>query len=170
MSQIIQKPDIQYKVIIVGDSGVGKSCFLLQFTEGIFKTDHNVTLGAEYGSKVMDIDSKKIKLQIWDTVIYIQAGEESFRSITRTFYRNSHGVILMYNIRRLESFNHIPTWLEEARQNTDPDVSIFLVGNKCDKADSKRTVTTEQADNFAKANHLAGFIEVSAKTALNVSE
>jgi small GTP-binding protein len=70
MSEIVHKPDSQFKVIIVGDSGVGKSCFLLQFTEGIFKTDHNVTLGADYGSKTIEIDGKKIKLQIWDTVTY----------------------------------------------------------------------------------------------------
>ena len=76
----------------------------------------------------------------------------------------------MYNIRRLESFNHIPSWLEEARLNTDPDASIFLVGNKLDNAQTKRAVTTQQAENFAKQNNLAGFIEASAKTAENVAE
>ena len=76
----------------------------------------------------------------------------------------------MYNIRRLESFNHIPSWLEEAKLNTDPDASIFLVGNKLDKAQTKRAVTTQQAENFAKQNNLAGFIEASAKTAENVTE
>lgn len=96
------QPDALYKLLIIGDSGVGKSCFLLQFTEGDFKEDHNVTIGVEYGAKTVKVADKNLKLQIWDT-----AGQESFRAITRSFYRNAHGVVLMYDLTRSESYESL---------------------------------------------------------------
>jgi Ras-related protein Rab-2A len=160
-----RQPDALFKLIIIGDSGVGKSCFLLQFTEGNFKEDHNVTIGVEYGSKTLKVNSKHIKLQIWDT-----AGQESFRAITRSFYRNAHGVILMYDITRLESFANLKDWLREVRQNSDPDTTVYLVGNQLDLADDEREVQTEDAEHWAKDNNLDGFSEASAKTAENVAD
>ena len=160
-----QVPDALFKIIIIGDSGVGKSCFLLQFTEGDFKEDHNVTIGVEYGAKVLSVAGKNIKLQIWDT-----AGQESFRAITRTFYRNANGVILMYDLTRVESFNSLVDWLKEVKQNSDPDVAIYLVGNMSDLETEEREVETQRAELFVQENGLSGWIEASAKTANNVQE
>lgn len=159
------QPDSLFKLLIIGDSGVGKSCFLLQFIDGDFKEDHNVTIGVEYGAKTVTAGGKQIKLQIWDT-----AGQESFRAITRSFYRNANGVILMYDLTRLESFENLEDWLREIRLNSDPDVVVYLVGNMHDLADEEREVSTEVAQKFANEKKLDGFIEASAKTAENVSD
>lgn len=165
MSESEEIADAVFKLLIIGDSGIGKSCFLLQFTEGRFKDDHTVTIGVEYGSKTLALNDKKVKLQIWDT-----AGQEDYRSITRSFYRNAHGIILMYDLTRSESFDHLPDWLKEARQNAGPDVSIFLVGNVVDLADEEREVFAEAGKQFSDENKLSGFTEASAKTAENVTE
>lgn len=159
------QPDSLFKLLIIGDSGVGKSCFLLQFIDGDFKEDHNVTIGVEYGAKTVTAAGKQIKLQIWDT-----AGQESFRAITRSFYRNANGVILMYDLTRLESFENLEDWLREIRLNSDPDVVVYLVGNMKDLADEEREVSTEIAQKFANEKKLDGFIEASAKTAEHVSD
>ncbi|OMJ66015.1 hypothetical protein SteCoe_37297 [Stentor coeruleus] len=159
------QPDSLFKLLIIGDSGVGKSCFLLQFIEGDFKEDHNVTIGVEYGAKTVTIAGKQIKLQIWDT-----AGQESFRAITRSFYRNANGVILMYDLTRLESFENLEDWLREIRLNSDPEVVVYLVGNMLDLADEEREVETSAAEKFANDKKLDGFIEASAKTAEHVAE
>jgi small GTP-binding protein len=124
----------------------------------------------EYGAKTLKVQDKNIKLQIWDTVTLTQAGQESFRAITRTFYRNANGVILMYDLTRMESFESLTDWLKEVRQNSDPDVVIYLVGNMLDLADEEREVSTTQASEFSKMQDLAGFTEASAKTAQNVNE
>ena len=163
MSEV--QPDSLFKLLIIGDSGVGKSCFLLQFIDGDFKEDHNVTIGVEYGAKTVSAAGKQIKLQIWDT-----AGQESFRAITRSFYRNANGVILMYDLTRAESFDDLDDWLREIRLNSDPDVVVFLVGNMLDLADEEREVSTEAAQKFATDKKLDGFLEASAKTADHVSE
>lgn len=160
-----RQPDATFKLLIIGDSGVGKSCFLLQFTEGNFKEDHNVTIGVEYGAKIIKVNSQYIKLQIWDT-----AGQESFRAITRSFYRNAHGVILMYDLTRLESFENLKDWLKEVRHHSGPDTTIYLVGNQLDLAEEEREVEAELAETWAKENHLDGFSEASAKTAENVAD
>ncbi|CAG9329964.1 unnamed protein product [Blepharisma stoltei] len=156
---------IQFKLLIIGSSGVGKSCFLLQFTEGVFKQDHIVTIGVEYGAKNITINNTLVKLQIWDT-----AGQEEYRSITRTFYRNAHGIIIMYDITNLETFEDIDSWINEAKQNAGPDVSLFLVGNVLDLSPEEREVDTDIAEKYAAENKLDGFMETSAKTAENVTE
>ena len=159
------QPDSLFKLLIIGDSGVGKSCFLLQFIDGDFKEDHNVTIGVEYGAKTVQAAGKNIKLQIWDT-----AGQESFRAITRSFYRNANGVVLMYDLTLLESFENLEDWLREIRLNSDPDAVVFLVGNMLDLADEERQVSKEAAENFVKEKKIDGFTEASAKTADHVSE
>ncbi|KAL6520423.1 Ras-related protein RABB1c [Orobanche hederae] len=152
-----------FKYIIIGDTGVGKSCLLLQFTDKRFQPVHDLTIGVEFGARMITIDNKPIKLQIWDT-----AGQESFRSITRSYYRGAAGALLVYDITRRESFNHLASWLEDARQHADPNMSIMLIGNKCDLA-HRRAVSTEEGEQFAKENKLI-FMEASAKTAQNVEE
>lgn len=159
------QPDSLFKLLIIGDSGVGKSCFLLQFIDNDFKEDHNVTIGVEYGAKTVTASGKQIKLQIWDT-----AGQESFRAITRSFYRNANGVILMYDLTRIESFENLEDWLREIKLNSDPEVVIFLVANMLDLADEEREVSFEAGQKFMNEKKLDGFVEASAKTAERVNE
>jgi Ras-related protein Rab-2A len=152
-----------FKYIIIGDTGVGKSCLLLQFTDKRFRVDHDLTIGVEFGARSVDIDGKSIKLQIWDT-----AGQESFRSITRSYYRGAAGALLVYDVTRRETFAHLNRWIEETRYNGNPDMSIMLVGNKID-LDGRRVISTEEGQKFAEQNGLQ-FVETSAKNALNVED
>ena len=140
---------------------MGKSCLLLQFTDKRFQPVHDLTIGVEFGARMVTIDSRQIKLQIWDT-----AGQESFRSITRSYYRGAAGALLVYDITRRDTFNHLARWLEEARQNSGSNMSIMLIGNKSD-LEHRRAVTLEEGQKFAEANGLI-FLETSAKTAANV--
>lgn len=150
-----------FKYIIIGDTGVGKSCLLLQFTDKRFQPVHDLTIGVEFGARLITIDNNQIKLQIWDT-----AGQESFRSITRSYYRDAAGALLVYDITRRESFNHLGRWLEEARQNGNPNMTIMLIGNKSD-LEHRRAVSTKEGEVFAQENGLV-FLETSAKSAANV--
>merc|ERR1712159_380190 len=152
-----------FKYIIIGDTGVGKSCLLLQFTDRRFQPIHDLTIGVEFGARMITIDKKQIKLQIWDT-----AGQESFRSITRSYYRGAAGALLVYDITRRETFAHLTSWLEESRQHASPNMTIMLIGNKCDD-EEKRAVTKEEGELFAKQHGLL-FLETSAKTAHNVED
>mmetsp|Transcript_79404 Transcript_79404/g.220965 ORF Transcript_79404/g.220965 Transcript_79404/m.220965 type:complete len:212 (-) Transcript_79404:111-746(-) len=151
-----------FKYIIIGDTGVGKSCLLLQFTDKRFRADHDITIGVEFGARLIKIEEKQIKLQIWDT-----AGQESFRSITRSYYRGASGALLVYDISRRETFTHLTRWLEEARANANSNMSIMLIGNKCDL--ERREVSFEEGSQFALDSGLI-FRETSAKTAHNVDE
>ncbi|KEG08477.1 ras-related protein rab-2a [Trypanosoma grayi] len=152
-----------FKYIIIGDSGVGKSCLLLQFTDKRFEPLHDLTIGVEFGARVVTIQQKNVKLQIWDT-----AGQESFRSITRSYYRGACGALLVYDVTRRETFTHLQTWLEDAKANANTAIVIMLIGNKCD-LEAKRQVSREEGETFAKANNLV-FMETSAKTAQNVDD
>jgi Ras-related protein Rab-2A len=152
-----------FKYIIIGDTGVGKSCLLLQFTDKRFQPVHDLTIGVEFGARMITIDNRQIKLQIWDT-----AGQESFRSITRSYYRGAAGALLVYDITRRETFNHLTRWLEEARQNANQSMVIMLIGNKSD-LDHRRQVSRDEGEKFAKEHGLV-FLETSAKTAANVEE
>lgn len=146
---------------------------LLQFTDKRFRQQHDLTIGVEFGARTVQINQKNIKLQIWDTVRilklnFTQAGQESFKSITRSYYRGAAGALLVYDITRRDTYNHLTRWLEEVRQNGNPDMTIMLIGNKCD-LDARRQVSTEEGERFAKENGLI-FMETSAKTAFNVEE
>uniref|UniRef100_A0A1I8FVF7 Ras-related protein Rab-2A n=1 Tax=Macrostomum lignano TaxID=282301 RepID=A0A1I8FVF7_9PLAT len=135
-----------FKYIIIGDTGVGKSCLLLQFTDKRFQPVHDLTIGVEFGA----------------------AGQESFRSITRSYYRGAAGALLVYDITRRDTFNHLTTWLQDARQHSSSNMVIMLIGNKSD-LDSRRDVKREEGEAFAKEHGLI-FMETSAKTAANVEE
>jgi len=152
-----------FKYIIIGDTGVGKSCLLLQFTDKRFQPVHDLTIGVEFGARMVTIDNKQVKLQIWDT-----AGQESFRSITRSYYRGAAGALLVYDITRRDTFKHLSRWLEEARQHSQSNMVIMLIGNKND-LEHRRAVSTEEGKAFADANGLV-FMETSAKTAFNVEQ
>lgn len=150
-----------FKYIIIGDTGVGKSCLLLQFTDKRFQPVHDLTIGVEFGARMITVSDKSIKLQIWDT-----AGQESFRSITRSYYRGAAGALLVYDITRRDTFKHLGRWLEEARQHSQSNMVIMLIGNKSD-LEHRRAVSTEEGKAFADEHGLV-FMETSAKTAFNV--
>eukprot|EP01103_Thecamoeba_quadrilineata_P018581 TRINITY_DN7122_c0_g1_i1.p1 TRINITY_DN7122_c0_g1~~TRINITY_DN7122_c0_g1_i1.p1 ORF type:complete len:205 (+),score=25.84 TRINITY_DN7122_c0_g1_i1:18-632(+) len=152
-----------FKYIIVGDTAVGKSCLLLQFTDNRFQAVYDLTIGVEFGSKTVTIEQNQVKLQIWDT-----AGQEKFRSITRSYYRGASGCLLVYDITRRETFEHLGTWLDDCRKFSNQNIVIMLIGNKVDE-ESKRAVSKEEGEEFAKRYNLT-FIETSAKTNQNVEQ
>ena len=123
---------------------MGKSCLLLQFTDKRYSVHRILTIGVEFGSRMVTIDDKQIKLQIWDT-----AGQESFRSITRSYYHAAAGALLAYDITRRETFDHLASWLEDARQHANPNMTIMLIGNKSDIT-HRRAVSHEEGEAFAR--------------------
>jgi len=143
--------------------GVGKSCLLHQFTENRFVADSPHTIGVEFGTQLITVREKKIKLQIWDT-----AGQERFRAVTRSYYRGAAAALLVYDVTRRATFNQLTTWLTDCRNLTNPNTVIMLIGNKMDLEDA-RTVSYEEANTWAKENGLL-FLETSAKTGQNVEE
>ncbi|GFP91190.1 RAS-related protein rabb1c [Phtheirospermum japonicum] len=164
MSSASASEACEFNYIIIGDSGVGKSCLLLQFVDNRFQPVHDTTIGVEFGKKMITIDNIPIMLRIWDT-----AGKERFFSITTSYYRNAAVALLVYDITRRGTFEHIASWLEDARRFGHVNMKIMLVGNKCDMPARKRAVSTEQGEQFAKENGLT-FMETSCKTAYNVDE
>lgn len=142
---------------------MGKSSLLLQFTDKRFLSTHEMTIGVEFGSRNLEIAKNTIKLQIWDT-----AGQESFRSITRSYYRGSCAAILVYDTTRRDSFTHLTRWLDEVKHNSHLDIVVMLVGNKSDVI-TKRQVSIKEGEDFATERGLL-FTEASAKTGANVEE
>jgi len=153
-----------FRFIIVGDTSVGKSCLLLQFTDKLFKYEHEATIGVEFGSRTVGIRTKQVKLQVWDT-----AGQESFKSITRSYYRGAIGALLVYDVTKKSSFDNVLKWLEETRTYASDKMVIVLVGNKVDIDESRREVTYDEGQNFALQYNLL-FYETSAKNGQNVDE
>jgi len=129
-----------------------------------FKTEHQVTIGVEFGAYNLTVDGKVIKIQIWDT-----AGQESFKSVTRIFYRGAHCVFLTYDITRDETFVSLGDWLKEIKQHASEDVLIYLVGNKAE-LESEREITFDRAIEYAKSNGIHKCFETSAKSGLCVEE
>ncbi|KAG5682365.1 hypothetical protein PVAND_011721 [Polypedilum vanderplanki] len=155
--------DYLFKFLIIGSAGAGKSCILHNFIENKFKEDSSHTIGVEFGSRVVSVGGKSIKLQVWDT-----AGQERFRSVTRSYYRGAAGALLVYDVTSRESFNSLSNWLTDTRNLASPNIIIILVGNKKDLEET-REVTFLEASNFAQENDLI-FLETSAKTGESVEE
>jgi small GTP-binding protein len=151
--------DFMFKLLIVGASGVGKTCMLLRFADNGFEADCLSTTGVDFKVKQIDLDGKRVKLQIWDS-----AGQERFRNITSSYYRNCSGIIIVYDVTKLESFNKVTEWIAEVRRFV-PTVPLIVVGNKCDLED--RQVSTEDGKQLAEKQGLI-FLETSAKTNLNI--
>ncbi|XP_041455532.1 ras-related protein Rab-35-like isoform X1 [Lytechinus variegatus] len=154
--------DHLFKLLIIGDSGVGKSSLLLRFADNTFSGSYITTIGVDFKIRTIDVKGEKVKLQIWDT-----AGQERFRTITSTYYRGTHGVIVVYDVCSAESFVNVKRWLYEIDQNCE-DVSRILVGNKNDAPDRK-VVETEDAQKFAEQMNIQLY-ETSAKENINVEE
>lgn len=148
--------NLQLKLILVGDTAVGKSCIHHQLTDKTFKPIYNSTIGVDYNSFIVKKNAYNLKLQIWDT-----AGQEMFHSIVRSYFRNTIGAIVVYDITDINSFNSVREWIREVKQFCSPNVIISLVGNKID-LEGKRQVPIELASNFAREQEV-NFYEVSAK-------
>eukprot|EP00916_Digyalum_oweni_P022886 GHVL01037935.1.p1 GENE.GHVL01037935.1~~GHVL01037935.1.p1 ORF type:complete len:197 (-),score=26.27 GHVL01037935.1:173-763(-) len=154
--------EFMYKLILTGDSGVGKTQLLSRYANDSFEEESKVTVGAEFASKLVNMGDHVVKTQIWDT-----AGHERYRAITTAFYRGAKGALLCFDLSDRNSFNSLDDWLSTLRENADPDVCIVLVGTKCDLP---RRVEADDAIAFADTHHLVGYLETSAKDSINVSE
>ena len=154
--------DFMFKLLIVGESGVGKTCVLLRFTENQFEETFLSTIGVDFKVKEITCEDKKVKLQIWDS-----AGQERFRNITSSYYRNCAGIIIVYDVTNHSSFEAVSGWIEEVRRyvSTAP---LLLVGNKIDLED-KRVVSTQEGKDLAERLGLI-FVETSAKTSIGIEE
>jgi len=157
MAAAAESHDQLFKFIIIGDTGTGKSCLLRYFLEKKYKKGTSHTIGVEFGSKIVTVGGKKIKLQIWDT-----AGQERFRSVTRSYYRGAAGCLLVYDITSRDTYNHLMSWLADARTLARSDITVMVVGNKCDNK-CNREVTLLEASRFAQDNEML-FMETSAVT------
>ena len=157
------KFDYLIKYVIIGDSAVGKSNLLLRFTQGSFNSAYQLTIGVEFGSGRIIVENEIFRVQIWDT-----AGQENFRSITRSYYKNSACALLVYDISKKESFESIQSWIEDCKNSAPETVLMVLVGNKSDLTE-ERKVSEEEGREFAEKNGLL-FFETSAKTGENVKE
>uniref|UniRef100_H2L6B1 Ras-related protein Rab-35 n=3 Tax=Oryzias TaxID=8089 RepID=H2L6B1_ORYLA len=151
-----------FKLLIIGDSNVGKSSLLLRFADQSFSGNYITTIGVDFKIRTVDINGERVKLQIWDT-----AGQERFRTITSTYYRNTHGVIIVYDVTKPESFVNVKRWLSEISQNCD-NVCKILVGNK-NEDPTKKKVETQDAVRFGESVGVRVF-ETSAKANINVEE
>jgi len=155
--------DYLFKLLLIGDSGVGKSCLLLRFADNTYTDSYISTIGVDFKIRTLEIDGKTIKLQIWDT-----AGQERFRTITSSYYRGAHGIIVVYDVTDKVSFTNVKQWLGEIDRYACQSVNKMLVGNKADLVE-KKLVSQEEAKEFADSIGIT-FLETSAKSAHNVEE
>lgn len=155
--------DYVFKIIIIGDSGVGKSCILLRFADDTFTPSHISTIGVDFKINTLSIENKVIKLMLWDS-----AGQERFRNITSTYYRGSHGIIVVFDLTIMESFNNIKMWIKEIEKFAGNEVCKILVGNKCDLV-NRRVVEHNTAKQLADDFNMQ-YIETSAKDSINIHE
>ena len=154
--------DLSFKVIIIGDQGVGKSCLSIKVSRNYFEDFYSPTVGFEFVSFNVRVEDKNIKLQIWDT-----CGQEVYRSLISSFYRSASLAIIVYSIDSEDSFNNLEKWLNDIKTQSNPDIKIFLIGNKADLED-KRKISKEIGEKFCNDHKLSFFIETSAKTGFNV--
>ena len=153
-----------YKVLLLGDSAVGKTCFLLKYTDKTFQEIHMSTIGLDYRLKTIKLKSgKNIKLQIWDT-----AGQDRFRAITKNYYKGANGIILIYDVTSLQTYENIKTWVNQIKEEAPQNVVIFIAGNKIDM-EEERKVTTEEGKRLAEEFGYP-FYETSAKDDININE
>ncbi|XP_019871186.1 ras-related protein Rab-8A-like [Aethina tumida] len=149
-----------YKILVLGDSNVGKTCIVHRFCDERYYDTYISTIGIDFKQKIVNLDGVPIKLQIWDT-----AGQERFRTLTTAYYRGAMGILLLYDVTNLESFNHITYWLQNIEENASPHVITVLAGNKCDSSD--RIVDTDSGQKIAEHFDLP-FFEVSCKDNINI--
>ena len=153
--------DISFKIIVIGDSSVGKSCLTTQAVRNNFEEFYTATIGFEFLTFNIRINNNVLKLQIWDT-----CGQEVYKSLITNFYRNSSLALIIYAINNMDSFKHAENWLNELKAQANPNVKVFLVGNKSD-LENERVVSREDGEKFKEEKNLDKFIETSAKTGEN---
>jgi small GTP-binding protein len=156
--------DCVYKVLLLGDSTVGKTCFLKKYTDKTFQDVHMSTIGLDYRVKTMTLKSGKVvKLQIWDT-----AGQDRFRAITKNYYKGANGIILIYDVTSIQTYENVKNWITQIREESSPNVIIYIAGNKID-LEEERKIKTEEGQKLAEELGLP-FFETSAKTGVNINE
>ena len=156
--------DLVFKILMLGDSEVGKSCFLMRYSDNVFVENYITTIGLDYKLKSIKLDSGKvIKVQLWDT-----AGQDKYRTIAKNYYKGSHGILLLYDVTKLSSFENIREWIQDIRQEVSEKAIIFLIGNKID-LEEKRKITKEKGEELAEEYKIP-FFEASAKSGENVDE
>lgn len=155
--------DYLFKLLLIGDSGVGKTCVLFRFSEDAYSSTFISTIGIDFKIRTIDLDGKRIKLQIWDT-----AGQERFRTITTAYYRGAMGIMLVYDITNEKSFDNIRNWIRNIEEHASSDVEKMIIGNKCDMND-RRKISKERGSALALEYNVK-FMETSAKSSVNVEE
>ncbi|XP_029909821.1 ras-related protein Rab-8B-like [Myripristis murdjan] len=155
--------DYLFKLLLIGDSGVGKTCLLFRFSEDSFNTTFISTIGIDFKIRTIEMNGKRVKLQIWDT-----AGQERFRTITTAYYRGAMGIMLVYDICNEKSFENIKNWIRNIEEHASSDVEKMILGNKCDMSD-RRQVSKDRGEKLA-IDYGVKFLETSAKTSVNVEE
>ena len=155
--------DVKYKIMVLGESKVGKTSLIKRYTKDQFGGVYLTTVGMDFQDKIIEIEDKKVRLQVWDT-----AGQERFRNVTKSYFQSSHGLLVVYDITDKESFDKINFWMENIKNNAPENVKLILVGNKCDLA-NERKVSYEEGENYAKNLNIK-FFEASARDGTNVKE
>ncbi|XP_031721613.1 ras-related protein Rab-19-like [Anarrhichthys ocellatus] len=156
--------DFLFKIILIGESNVGKTCLVQNFKSGLFSERQQNTIGVDFTVRTVDIDGKRVKMQVWDT-----AGQERFRTITQSYYRSAHGAIIAYDITRRPTFESMAHWMKEVELYGASNVVLVLIGNKCD-LEQERQVPFEEACNLAEEKNILAALETSAKESQNVEE
>ncbi|PVD24749.1 hypothetical protein C0Q70_15234 [Pomacea canaliculata] len=156
--------DYLFKIVLIGDAGVGKTCVVQRFKSGTYTEKHGSTIGVDFTMKTLNIDGKFVKLQIWDT-----AGQERFRTITQSYYRSANGVVIAYDITKHSTFDNIPRWMEDVKRYAGNSIVQLLVGNKAD-LEQLREVRKEEAAAMARQHNMLDALEASAKDNTNIDE
>ena len=160
----MSKKEFLYKILLLGDTQVGKSSFLMRYIDNTFQESYLSTVGLDFKVKNVQLDDgKTYRVQIWDT-----AGQDRFHAITRNYFKNAHGIILIYDVTLIESFHNVKNWIKQIKEEVTDKVSIILVGNKIDM-ENQRVVSKEEGEKMA-ASYGLKFFECSAKTGENVEE
>ena len=155
--------DVKYKIMVLGESKVDKTQLIKRYTKDQFGGVYLTTVGMDFQDKIIEIEDKKVRLQIWDT-----AGQERFRNVTKSYFQSSQGLVLVYDITDRESFEKLNFWVDNIKNNAPENVKLILVGNKCDLA-NERKVSYEEGENYAKNLNIK-FFEASARDGTNVNE
>ena len=156
--------DFVIKILLLGDSEVGKSCFLMRYSDNVFVENYITTIGLDYKLKTVKLDfGKTIKVQLWDT-----AGQDKYRTIAKNYYKGSHGILLLYDITKITSFENIREWIRDIKEEVSEKAIIFLIGNKIDLTDNRK-ISKEKGEELAEEYKIP-FFEASAKSGENVDE
>ena len=154
--------DLLFRLVMIGDSGVGKTALLLRFADNTFDHSFISTIGIDFRIKTITLEGKRVKLQVWDT-----AGQEQFHSVASSYFRNAHGILLVYDVTSAQSFLQMSRWIERVSRIASPTVKMVLIGNKCDREESIRVIDKSKGEMLAKELDIP-FLETSAKNDYNV--